>query len=65
MRGIGSLWLWLRLRLARALPVPKGSDGPDDSLTSLSNWLLKDIGLEKRDLLDPQGESVPYWRIRD
>ena len=58
-RGIGSLWL--RLRLARTRPVLKRSDAPVGDLTLLSESQLKDIGLERHDL---PGESVSYWRIR-
>ncbi len=58
-RGIGSLWL--RLRLARARPVSRQSERPTGDLTSLSDRQLKDIGLERHDL---PGESMSYWRIR-
>jgi GNAT superfamily N-acetyltransferase len=58
-RQAGRLWLWLRHKLAPR-SIPKG---PDGRLTSLSDWQLKDLGLEGRDLPGLQGGSVPYSRI--
>ncbi len=58
-RGISSLWLRLRLGLARARSVLKG---PDGRLTSLSDWQIKDLGLQGHGLPGLQGKSVSYWR---
>ncbi len=60
-RGIGSLWL--RLRLAGTRPVLRRSDRSAGDLTHLSEHQLKDIGLERRDLPGLHRASVPYWRI--